>query len=75
MSKRDGPELDHRITFVEVLNDLLFVTLATLPTKPADNRVWEALGRLDALRRQLQRDLGQEPTLIEDVHGRVSYDK
>lgn len=67
--------LDPHITMLNILNDLLFVLLGMSERKPADDRVWQALGRLDATRRQLQRELGQEPTQVEDIHGRASYVK
>jgi len=67
--------MDPNVTLAQALDDLLHVILALCPTKPADNEVWQRLGNLDALRRQLQRDVGQKPTQVKDPHGRVSYAK
>jgi len=75
MSEKKGSTWDPQITQLQVLSDLLFVLLSLRETKHPDPRVWEAFGRLDATRRQLQRELGQEPTELVDPYGRASYDK
>lgn len=67
--------VDINLTLATALEDIIMFQLLSTSSKPGDGRAWEALGRLDAMRRQLQRDAGVEPTELVDPHGRVWYDK
>lgn len=75
MSKTSHESASEPGQLATILEDLLFVILAHSDRKHSDPRVWQALGRLDAARRRWQRASGAEPTKLEDVHGRASYDK
>lgn len=71
---KKAPVTDPHITLAAILDDLLFIILSCNDRKPADSKVWEAIARVDTTRRQLQRELGQEPTAMRDPHGRAHYE-
>lgn len=70
--QQDIGQLIPQNPLISVLRDLLVYILASHDRKPSRPEAWEAMERLDKLRRDLESSEGIEPTNLPDPHKMLS---